>query len=351
VAQAQVNNIIDNHHTWKPVNHTRFFYSKDGMLNIITGTDYPGKEYNRLVLQTQLHTAKTPILLSLDYASKSFEGKAMFVAEIRDNNGRNVLWDSFLNNTKGNFTNKSFVLPSNITGKPIQIRLYTITNGPGLHNLSLKNATMEYVTTATNIRSLNTNGNNTDNSNATKVAPQLTGTNKNNTYDVSIGAKVYPIKYEITGQGNKLDNITAQTKSTELKAAITSPSNGKLIVELPKNLIDSKKAATIGESMGEDSFAVLEDGQSTTFDEIKNSTYSRTLSIDFDKGSTNIEIVGTEMSASNTSSAGVATTASTNKTAVPEFGGVASAVLLVAVLGVILTYSKYNGKFTFMQRR
>jgi hypothetical protein len=210
---------------------------------------------------------------------------------------------------------------------------------------------MEYVTTATNIRSLNTNGNNTDNSNATKVAPQLTGTNKNNTYDVSIGAKVYPIKYEITGQGNKLDNITAQTKSTELKAAITSPTNGKLIVELPKNLIDSKKAATIGESMGEDSFAVLVDGQSTTFDEIKNSTYSRTLSIDFDKGSTNIEIVGTEMSASNTSSTGVATTATTNKTAVPEFGGVASAVLLVAVLGVILTYSKYNGKFTFMQRR
>jgi hypothetical protein len=169
VAQAQVNNIIDKHHTWKPVNHTRFFYSRDGMLNIITSSDYAGKEYNRAVLQIQLHTAKTPILLFLEYASKSFEGKAMFVAEIRDNNGRTVLWDSFLNDTKGNFTDKSFMLPSNITGKPIQFRLYTITDGPGLHNLSVKNATMEYVTTATNIRSLNTNGNNTDIGNVTKV--------------------------------------------------------------------------------------------------------------------------------------------------------------------------------------
>jgi hypothetical protein len=181
-AHAQLINLIDKDHIWKPVSYTKVLQS-NGRLNITTITNYPGKEFNRAVLQTQINnnlTEKRPLLLSMKYASKSFYGKATFVAEIRDNNVSKILWDSFLNDTKGNFTNPSFILPSNITGKPIQLRLYTITDGHGLHNLSIRNATIEYVTSANNIRSSGIN-NNTNNGNIPKVASQLNVTNKNNT--------------------------------------------------------------------------------------------------------------------------------------------------------------------------
>jgi hypothetical protein len=45
-----------------------------------------------------------------------------------------------------------------------------------------------------------------------------------------------------------------------------------LIIELPKNLIDSNKFAAIGESIDEDSFAVMVDNQITTLDKIKNTS-------------------------------------------------------------------------------
>jgi hypothetical protein len=146
--QAQVINTLDKAHIWSPVNHARIFYRRDGMLNILTDTEYPKKEFNRATLQTVISPTKKPLLLYMQYASRSFEGKATFVAEIRDSNNSEVLWNSFLNNTGGGLTDESFILPNNITGKQIQFRLYTITEGPGMHNLSVKNATIETTSTA-----------------------------------------------------------------------------------------------------------------------------------------------------------------------------------------------------------
>jgi hypothetical protein len=146
--QAQVINILDKGHIWRPVNHARIFYSRDGMLNIITDTYNPDKEFNRGSLQTIISPTKKPLLLYMQYASRSFEGKASFVAEIRDSNNSAVLWNTFLNNTGGGLTDESFILPNNITGKQIQFRLYTITEGPGMHDLSVKNATIEMTSTA-----------------------------------------------------------------------------------------------------------------------------------------------------------------------------------------------------------
>jgi hypothetical protein len=61
----------------------------------------------------------------------------------------------------------------------------------------------------------------------------------NNTYNLSVGGKTFPIKYQIIG--GKINNITADVGKGSLLANISSKSNGNLTVELPRSVIDSKK--------------------------------------------------------------------------------------------------------------
>jgi hypothetical protein len=321
--------LIDKDHIWKAINHARIFYSRDGMLNILTSTDYPGKEFNRAVLQTQINnlTEKRPLLLSMKYASKSFDGKATFVVEIRDNRTATKMWDASLSNTNGSLAEKTFILPNTVINKQIKLIVYIITDGPGEHDLSLKNATMQYQR-ITGFAVHATTHNNTN--------------IKNNTYILNIAGKVYPIKYQITGQGNKVKNITTQIETNTLRINLSSSSNGTLTIQLPKNIIDAKKQGNT--SQEEDTFFVLVDSQMTGFDEIKNTTNSRTLSIDFDKGSEMVEILGTDMMQNTSSLLGIH-----EKRVVPEFQGIAQITLGVTITGIILAYSRYNNKLRFFR--
>ena len=150
------------------------------------------------------------------------------------------------------------------------------------------------------------------------------GTGGNSTSNVNIGGKTYIIAYQITGNGNKITNITAEKDNTTLLLNIVSQSDGKLTVELPRNLIDSKKQGN-----QDDSYAIFEDGQYSSPVEIKNNVQARTLAIDFDKGTGQIEIAGSKM--------------------VPEFGAISAIVLVFTISGMIVASRKYR-KFSFMQR-
>jgi hypothetical protein len=137
------------------------------------------------------------------------------------------------------------------------------------------------------------------------------GTNgTNNTYDLNIDGKSYPLIYQITGTGNKLNNIRTEAcafgscprnklnnverDNTTLLVNIVAQSNGKLTIELPRSLIDSKEHSNIDKP-----YLVWEDGLppallNNTVEEVctKNNAQVRTLAVDFDKGSKQIEIVG-----------------------------------------------------------
>jgi hypothetical protein len=348
---AQEINLIDKNYVWKATDVAKIFHRDNNSLNVLVKTNSTDKIYNRAILQTKLNsTQNRPLLLSLDYSSQSIQGKAIFYAEISNKTTTSggsltkekILWASRLNDTMGTIINDSFILPRYVANKPIQFKLYIITDGPGLYTMNVKKADIKYGPTAADIKS---SSDTTNNNTQFLLSPII---NKNNTYNLTVGNDVYPIKYEITGHGNRLNNITAQTQSTTVEANVNSPANGTLIIELPKNLIDSKNNANMGEIRGgEDTFSVLVDNQMGVFDEIKNTTDSRTLSIYFDTGSSDIEIIGTQMLGGVSSAQAI-----NQKTVVPEFGGgAASAVLVVATLGIILAYSKYNGKFKFIQRR
>jgi predicted secreted protein with PEFG-CTERM motif len=155
----------------------------------------------------------------------------------------------------------------------------------------------------------------------TSTTPNLT-----NTTELTIGNMSYPIRYGITGD-NQLEGIRPQRDNITLLAEISSVSNGVLTLELPRNMIDSKKQGSM-----DDTYAVFVDGQFVPYDEIMNNTQARTLRIDFGNGSEQIEISGTHI--------------------VPEFGPLAALVLAISMGSVVVvTRLKYiNGLKDFFRQ-
>ena len=139
----------------------------------------------------------------------------------------------------------------------------------------------------------------------------------NNVYDLNIFNKTYPIKYQITGSGNKVGNISAEADNATLLVNVLSQSNGRLSIELPRNIIDSKKQGDV-----DDRYIIFQDGQVSSPEEIKTDNQTRTLAIDFDKGTGQIEIAGSKI--------------------LPEFGPLSALMLAIATAGVIVAYMKYR---------
>ncbi len=139
---------------------------------------------------------------------------------------------------------------------------------------------------------------------------------------------MYPLNYRITGGGNMLNGVSLEKDSSTLLLSISSLSHGTLTIELPRNIIDSKRQGT----NHDENYVVFEDGQYVPVTQLKNNTQLRTLAIDFDKGSLQVEIAGTH--------------------AVPEFGTVISATILaIAIIGIIVATTKFNGLFSIVQKR
>jgi len=145
------------------------------------------------------------------------------------------------------------------------------------------------------------------------TAPMGVAANPVKTYNLAIGNKQYKIPYQITG--GKLDTINAQGNNTTLVFNISTTSDGKLTLDLPRKIIDSKKQGGIDEG-----YAVFVDGQNANADQIKNNTESRTLSIDFPKGASRIDIAGTHI--------------------VPEFDPLSFLILAIAASTIIAACSR-----------
>jgi plastocyanin len=145
------------------------------------------------------------------------------------------------------------------------------------------------------------------------TAPMGVAANPVKTYNLGIGNKQFKIPYQITG--GKLDTINAQGNNATLVFNISTTSDGKLTLDLPRKIIDSKKQGGIDKG-----YAVFVDGQNANADQIKNNTESRTLSIDFPKGASRIDIAGTHI--------------------VPEFDPLSFLILAIAASTIIAACSR-----------
>jgi predicted secreted protein with PEFG-CTERM motif len=150
---------------------------------------------------------------------------------------------------------------------------------------------------------------------------QLTENASSNLMDskaLEIGNASYQIRYQISGE-NQLKAMWVQRDNITLAAEISAVSDGVLDIELPRDVIDSRK-----ESNADDAYAVFVDGQFVPYDEIMNNSQARILRIEFSNGSEQIEITGTHV--------------------VPEFGSLAALVLAISITSMVLVTKIKRGK-------
>jgi predicted secreted protein with PEFG-CTERM motif len=157
-----------------------------------------------------------------------------------------------------------------------------------------------------------------NNAGSIRFISTTSASNGNNTYNVSSGSKTFPVIYQITGNGNKLKNISVAKDNTTLITNLASQSSGKLSILLPRSLIDSKKQGN------QDSpYVIFEDSQPwQRVQQVKSNAQARTLAIDFDKGTGVVEIAGSKV--------------------LPEFGTVSAVVFAIAIIGIIMASTKYK---------
>ena len=263
-------NLTDKSHNWKPFGSTDVSQI-NGNLTISIVSENAQKIYNRAFLHTKLNSSvNAPLLLNFDYASKHLiypsNSKPMLVVEIREEKTDEILWTAFLSDTSGKILNDTFLLPSNVLNKPIEFKLYIITQGGPTHSiLSIKNFNIA-----------ENNNESIDNYLNTK---QLLA------YSTSLGNNTYESRYDIYGA--ELNDIKVDESNKGLDVNIRANTNGIMVLELPRDLIDAKKQSNI-----DSQFLVLVDGKDSVTHEIEHSNTTRVLAIEFEQGTKLIQIYG-----------------------------------------------------------
>ena len=121
-------------------------------------------------------------------------------------------------------------------------------------------------------------------------------------------------------RGGILEDIQIEPNILGLVVSINALDEGTLVLDLPRQYIDSEK-----QNGKDEEFIILIDDVQTTYAE--SNTYSdfRTISIDFEKNDRQIEIIGTYV--------------------IPEFGTIVMIILTVGIMtSVLLTKNRFQIK-------
>jgi predicted secreted protein with PEFG-CTERM motif len=148
------------------------------------------------------------------------------------------------------------------------------------------------------------------------------------TVTVEIAGREHPIRYQING--GTLTNMTADPETATLTATINSTAPGTLAVELPRSMIQSLSEVGAPTGGNDTDFEAFVDTEGGIFDETMTNSTVRALTIPFDQGAEEIEIVGTWV--------------------VPEFGAIAAIILAIAIVGIIVATTRYSKFSSFLPR-
>ena len=145
-AQAQNPEIslLSQQTVWQPFAAAIVTQNQSG-LDILVVTNFTTELWNRGYLPISINSSDNkPMLFNLQYSSDSYQGNARLIAEVRDNKSSEVLWSHGLNNTRGQLSDQFFVLPATVLNKPVEFRLYIITEGVGEHSMTVKKASLSF---------------------------------------------------------------------------------------------------------------------------------------------------------------------------------------------------------------
>jgi predicted secreted protein with PEFG-CTERM motif len=128
----------------------------------------------------------------------------------------------------------------------------------------------------------------------------------------------FDIKYTI--RGGTVENIEIEPENISLLVKINSLDDGKIILELPRDSIDAEK-----QNGKEEKFIILINDAQTTYEEIQSDSTVRVIEINFEKGDSEIQIIGTYV--------------------IPEFGTIVMIILTIGILtSILLTKNKFQIK-------
>ena len=148
------------------------------------------------------------------------------------------------------------------------------------------------------------------------------------TVTVEIAGREHPIRYQINN--GTLTNMTADPETATLTATINSTAPGALVVGLPRSIIQSLSEVGAPTGGNDTDFEAFVDTEGGIFDETMTNRTVRVLTIPFDQGAEEIEIVGTWV--------------------VPEFGAIAAIILAIAIVGIIVATTRYSKFSSFLPR-
>ena len=141
------------------------------------------------------------------------------------------------------------------------------------------------------------------------------------TKDFSVDAGdsgTFDIKYTI--RGGTVESIEIEPENLGLLVKINSSDDGKIILELPRESIDAEK-----QNGKDEKFIILINNSQTTYEEIQSDSIVRIIGINFEKGDSEIQIIGTHV--------------------IPEFGTIVMIILTIGILAsILLTKNKFQIK-------
>jgi predicted secreted protein with PEFG-CTERM motif len=128
----------------------------------------------------------------------------------------------------------------------------------------------------------------------------------------------FDIRYTI--RGGTIETINVDPENLGLLVKINSLDDGKIILELPREFIDAEK-----QNGKDEEFIILINDVQTTYEESSSFSEFRTLTINFDRGDSEIQIIGTYV--------------------IPEFGTIVMIILTIGIMAsILLTKNKFQIK-------
>jgi predicted secreted protein with PEFG-CTERM motif len=138
-------------------------------------------------------------------------------------------------------------------------------------------------------------------------------------FEVNAGdSGTFDVRYSI--RGGTLDNIVINSEILGLDIDIIASDEGTLVLDLPRQFIDAEK-----QNGKDEEFIILIDNIQTTYEESSSFSEIRTISVDFEKNDSKIQIIGTHV--------------------IPEFGTIVMIILTMGIVGsILLTKNKFQIK-------
>ncbi|MEK6822127.1 MAG: PEFG-CTERM sorting domain-containing protein, partial [Thermoproteota archaeon] len=143
-----------------------------------------------------------------------------------------------------------------------------------------------------------------------------TETTETKTFEVDAGNHgTFDVEYSI--EGGTVKDMLVDEEIFALIVIIESTDDGSISLEIPRYALDAKK-----QDETDDIFIIIIDGIEAPYQETITDSNSRVITINFEQGDSDIEIIGT--------------------TIIPEFGTIA---MMVLAIGIITTIFVTKNKF------